>query len=34
MSDARAFINTLNIGSSILIIEELDWGGQKSIEHV
>ena len=31
--DAGASINTPNIESLALIIEELDWGGQKSIEH-
>ena len=29
--DARASINTLNIGSSALIIEEFDWGGKKAL---
>ena len=30
-SDAGVSINTPNIGSSALIIEELNWGGQKSL---
>ena len=29
--DAGASINTPNIGSSALIIKELDWGGQKAL---
>ena len=29
--DAGASINTPNIRSSALIIEELDWGGQKAL---
>ena len=29
--DARASINTPNIGNSALIIEELDWGGQDAL---
>ena len=29
--DAGASINTPNIESSVLIIEELDWGGQKAL---
>ena len=29
--DAGASINTPNIGSSALIIEELDWGGRKAL---
>ena len=29
--DAGASINTQNIGSSALIIKELDWGGQKAL---
>ena len=29
--DAGASINTLNIGNSALIIEELDWGGQDAL---
>ena len=30
-SDAGASINTPNIGSSALVIEELDWEGQKAL---
>ena len=30
--DAGASINTPNIGSLALIIEELDWGGQKALD--
>ena len=30
--DAGASINTPNIGSSALIIKELDWGGQKALD--
>ena len=29
--DVGASINTPNIGSSALIIEELDWGGKKTL---
>ena len=29
--DAGASINTPNIGSSTLIIEELDWGSQEAL---
>ena len=29
--DAGVYINTPNIRSSALIIEELDWGGQKAL---
>ena len=31
ISDAGASINTPNIGNSTLIIEELDWGGQDTL---
>ena len=31
LPDARASINTPNIGKSALIIEELDWGGQDAL---
>ena len=30
-SNARASINTPNIGNSALIIEELDWGGHDAL---